>query len=50
MEHAERIKTKLNEYNEAMRDLEIQKAKINSDVISTKHNGRTKEIRNKKQP
>lgn len=36
--HAEKIKSKLNEYNEAMRDLEIQKAKINSAVISTKHN------------
>lgn len=43
-EHAERIKTKLNEYNEAMRDLEIQKAKINSDIISSKHKAEQKRL------
>lgn len=35
--YAENIKAKLNEYNEAMRDLDSQKAKINSEIISTKH-------------
>lgn len=46
--HAEKIKSKLNEYNEAMRDLEIQKAKINSDIISSKHKAEQKilEIKN----